>query len=166
MGEVVRVALGVLACATFATGAASVGEPRVTIYPPNAKAGARVSIYVHECTTTTTDVYASSMAFEGRHVRLARNGTQGGWAGSVEIDDDANSTAHEVAVRCSDRYIKAYLTVSGRGYPTVGPNTGGGGLAMSSGAEGPSRALWLVGAVGTLVVVTSAGVVARRRRGQ
>lgn len=167
MGGVVQVALGVLASATFATGA-SAGDPRVTIYPPNAKAGDKVSIYVHECSTTTTDIYASSMAFEGRHVLLARNGGQGGWMGSVEIDDEADSTAHEVVVRCSNRYIKAYLTVNGRGgYPRVGPDTGGGGLAMPAAESESVRTIWLMAAVGVLIAASGLGVVAaRRRRGQ
>ncbi|MFI6811668.1 hypothetical protein ACIBG7_04625 [Nonomuraea sp. NPDC050328] len=174
MGAVVRVALGVVAGATFATGAAAAAESRVTIYPPNARAGGQVSIYVSECGAATGGVTASSMAFEGRHVRLARS-SQGGWTGRVEIDDRARATAHEVVVRCADGLVKAYLSVDGRGrpYPRVGPDTGGGGLAVRAEpwerAEEPGgagRALWLAGAVGVLALTAGAGVVAvRRRRG-
>ncbi|MFI6505199.1 hypothetical protein [Nonomuraea typhae] len=121
-----RVLLGVLVT-MFCTTAASAGEPRVTVYPSSAQPGDRVDVYVHECMTAAAGgVVASSMAFTGRHVRLARNGAPGGWAGSVTVRDEAISSAHEVTVQCTDRLARAYLTVR-PGHPGQGPGAGGGG---------------------------------------
>lgn len=153
-------ALLVLVAVAFATGAAS-DEPRVTINPSSAKPGDRVSVSLQECSAAVTDtVVASSMAFEGRHLRLTRNAVAG-WAGSVPVDDAAVSSAHEVVVRCADREVKAFLTVVRPSHPTSGPETGGGGLAMA-GEE--ARVPWLAGAVSVLALATGAGAAAFRRR--
>ncbi|MFI6538972.1 hypothetical protein ACIBHY_41405 [Nonomuraea sp. NPDC050547] len=98
-----------------------------------------MTVHVHAC-GATDQVVASSMAFAGQHVRLARGGSPGGWAGSVEVQDNAVSSVHEVTARCSDRLVRTYLTV--RGHPRRGPETGGGGLALGAGSElaGSSRA--------------------------
>ncbi|WP_157252517.1 hypothetical protein [Nonomuraea typhae] len=189
-----RVLLGVLVT-MFCTTAASAGEPRVTVYPSSAQPGDRVDVYVHECQTTAGgSVVASSMAFAGRHVRLARNGGPGGWAGSVAVHDEAISSAHEVTVQCTDRLARAYLTVR-PGHPGQGPGTGGslalldaaGAEAAGAGAAGAeaaeidvagigvaeigggqpgmaARAVWLAGALSVLLAAAGACALAVWRR--
>ncbi|MFI6899817.1 hypothetical protein ACIBKY_01090 [Nonomuraea sp. NPDC050394] len=103
----------------------------MSVSPTSAGPGERVTVHVHEC-GATDQVVASSMAFAGRHVRLARGGSPGGWVGSVEVQVGAVSSVHEVTARCSDRLVRTYLTV--RGHPRRGPDTGGGGLALGGGS--------------------------------
>lgn len=149
-------------------GAAAAQGGEVRVSPMSGGPGTQVQLYA-QCATSaaTANVTASSDAFLPSTFRLKANpGSY--WYGSARVSGQASKGAHSITVQCGpDESLSGAFSVTG-GYPTLAPNTGGGGLALvhQAAATPTPTPGWLLAGAAALValVMAGTGLLLRSRR--
>lgn len=161
---VMGAAVGAVAFSVFVGGTAGIagaagtggvaGDVRVT--PSTVPPGQLVSISANPCVAPAT---AYSAAFHATSARL-REGAEV-MRGTARISSHAAPGTYAITVRCVRGGPYNGTFVVDDLHPTVAPDTGGGGLAMTV-SDSPARTAWLFGALAMVVTVLGAGLALAR----
>ncbi|MDP9863036.1 MULTISPECIES: hypothetical protein [Streptosporangium] len=149
--------LGSVVAVVFATGMTGIGDVEVT--PSTARPGQRVSISSGPCDSPAT---AYSAAFRATAARLSQHAHA--MQGSARISPHAAPGTYAITVRCIQGGPYNGTFVVDDTHPTSGPDTGGGGLAMTV-ADDAARTAWIFGSLVAVMTALGAGfALARGRR--
>ncbi|SFI15028.1 hypothetical protein SAMN05216275_101378 [Streptosporangium canum] len=153
-----KVMLGSMAALMFAGGMTGVGDVEVT--PSTVRPGQTVSISAGRCGTPATAYSAAFSATAARLIHHAR-----AMQGSARISPHAAPGTYAITVRCVQGGPYNGTFVVGDAHPTSGPDTGGGGLAMTV-ADHTARTAWLFGSLIAIVTALGASFALARGHGK